>query len=369
MTRPTLKRPAFTVWAAVPIILIAFALRVWRLGSQSFWWDESYSTMVASESLRSIVATLAREDFHPPLHYFILHYWMRIAGQSEFALRFASVAAGTLTIAVAWIAAKRLLSRSAAPIAAAIFALSPFLWYYSQEARMFALVPLFGLLTVYFCARAVENSNRGAWLAYVAATALGLYSLYYAIFMPFVCGLWIVLRGGRRGPAFRGWAIATFAAFVMYAPWAPIFLSRSEVWSSAFQPENGPIKVVTWSWPEFVMGLPNLALYRQDVPLAMLGLATLVAIGALGYVVRMARRRPGLLLAALSFVVPLVTIAAISAVKPVFHPRYAIPVVAGLYLAFAALIDVLFVRGWPTSIPRADSSRRARRVRGSPLHW
>src|SRR6185312_13077335 len=114
--------------------------------------------------------------------------------------------------------------------------------YYSQEARMFALVPLFGTLTLYFCARAVDGSGRVAWVAYAAVAALGLYSLYYAIFMPFVCGLWIVLLGRRHWPALRDWAIATFAAFVIYAPWLPIFLSRSEVWSSAFQPENGPLK-------------------------------------------------------------------------------------------------------------------------------
>src|SRR6185437_4494547 len=197
--------------------------------------------------------------------------------------------------------------------------------------------------------------GRVAWVAYAAVAALGLYSLYYAIFMPFVCGLWIVLLGRRHWPALRDWAIATFAAFVIYAPWLPIFLSRSEVWSSAFQPENGPLKVVTWSWPEFVMGLPNLALYRQNVPLALLGLAALVAIGSLIYAGTRARHQPGMLLAALSFVVPLVAIAAISAIKPVFHPRYAIPVVAGLYLSLAVLIDYLL----HAPQPRARAARAA----------
>ncbi len=357
MTCPTPKRTIATGWAAVLILLLAFGLRVWRLSSQSFWWDESYSAMVASGSLRSIVATLAREDFHPPLHYFILHYWMRVAGQSEFALRYVSVTLGVLTVAAAWITATRLLSPSAAPIATLIFAFSPFLWYYSQEARMFALVPLFGTLTVYFCARAIDESRLRWWIAYVAVTALGFYSLYYALFMPFVCGLWILLLGRRGWRAFRAWVIATVAALAIYVPWVPIFLYRNAVWSSAFQPENGPSKVVAWSWPEFVMGLPNLALYRESLALAFLGMTALVAIGSLIFAGIEARRRPGVLLAALSFVAPLAVIAAISVVKPVFHPRYAIPVAPGLYLSFAALLEYLLYAA-PASAPWTRLWRR-----------
>lgn len=345
MNPSTIQRRFPAIWLVVPILFLAFCLRTWHLDVQSFWWDEAYSTMVASEGLRAIVATLAREDFHPPLHYFILHFWMQISGQSEFALRFVSVAAGVLTVAAAAAAAKRLFGRNAAPIAALIFGFSPFLFYYAQEARMFALVPLFGTLAIYFCARAVEDSRRWPWLAYTGLVTLGLYDFYYAIFLPFVCGLWVLLRVGRRWPACRDWAIATLAAFVLYVPWLPIFLSRSDVWASAFAPENGPVKVITWTWPEFVLGLPDLSLYAQPVPDVLLGLTALAALATLVHAWRTRGRQPSVALAALAFIVPFLTIAAIAAVKPVYHPRYAIAVIIGLYLAFAGLIDYLLEGG------------------------
>ena len=338
----TLKHPTFAVFLAVTVVFVAFFLRVWHLADPSFWWDEAYSTMVASGGLGSIVSTLAREDFHPPLHYVVLHFWMKLAGKSEFSLRFVSVAAGVLTVAASWIAAKRLLMPSAAPIAAIIFTLSPYLWYYSQEARMFALVPLFGVLALYFCARAVEEKARWVWIAYLTTIALGLWDFYYAIFLPFVCGFWIVIQPARRRTAFPPWAISTLIAFVLYAPWIPIWLGRSGVWASAFIPENGPAKVVVWTWPELLLGLPNLALYQYAATALLLGLGAVIAVAALGYAWFIRRQRPGTLLAALAFVVPFLTIAAINAVKPVYHPRYAIPVAAGLYLALAALLDYLF---------------------------
>jgi uncharacterized membrane protein len=422
--------------SALPIVIlaVAFGLRVWNLAGQSFWWDEAYSTIVARGSLASIIATLAREDYHPPLHYVILHYWLRLAGPSEFALRFVSVWAGVATVAVAWVAAKRILGKSAGPYAAAIFALAPFLWYYQREARMFALVPLFALLALYFLVRAADTGARWAWAAYACCVALGLWDLYYAIFLPFAAGLWVVLRGvypsslpplragegaGGRGKSGHNqrpprpviaWAISTALAFVAYLPWVPIFLHRASVWSSTSPPDNTPLKIITWSWPAFVLGLPTLGLYQQPLPAILLGAAAVITVAGMALavgsllpldsllagvagsergrprpsrlgatargvsrlLVRDGRGRPrsepampvprsasgsiaanrrGLLLAVLALVVPWGAMAAIAAVKPIFHPRYAIPAAPGLDLLWAGILAGL----WQAKRSRAQA--------------
>ena len=123
----------------------------------SFWSSKANREW---NSLRSIATTLAREDYHPPLHYVILHFWMKVAGQSEFALRYVSVCAGVLAVAAAWTAAKRIFDRGAAPIAAVIFGFAPYLWDYTREARKFSLVPLFTTLAIYFCTRAAQDGRR-----------------------------------------------------------------------------------------------------------------------------------------------------------------------------------------------------------------
>jgi hypothetical protein len=322
------------------VVLVAFGLRAWHLTTQSFWWDEAYSTMVATSSLSGIVAEIVKEDFHPPFHYFLLHYWIRIAGMSELAIRFVSVWAGVLTVALAWATGRRLFGVTGGLFAAVAFAISPFLWYYNQEARMFAFVPLFGLLALYACDRATTSTSRLPWVVYTVAVALGIYDFYYSVFFPFVCGGWILLaRPTRRNVV--GWLVATIAAFVLYLPWVPIFLFRTSVWASAFTPDNGPVKIVTWSWPEFILGLPSLALYQERLPLALLFAAALFLVVAVALAVRARRKVPGLLLAALAFVGPLAAMAAISAIKPVFHPRYAIPAEPGLLLLWAGVVATL----------------------------
>lgn len=343
-SRPSrLAHPALLL--AIVTILLAYGLRVWHLGLQSFWWDEAYSTMVASRSLGAIVSALAVQDFHPPFHYFALHYWMRAVGETEFALRYLSVLAGVLTVAVAWTTAKRLFGAAAAPISTLVFGLSPYLWYYSQETRPFAFVPLFGMLALYFCARAMDDGRWQTWGAYTIAITLGFYDLYYALFLPFACGLWILARPKLVRTHFPRWLVATAAAFVLYLPWIPIFIERSTVWGSAFRPDNGPVKIVVWSWPEFLFGLPTLALYQQPGPAVLLGVAACITVAGFVVAWRLRHVRPGYLLSVLAFAVPLLTMAAISIIKPVFHPRYAIPAVFGLYLLFVGMMALLLRPG------------------------
>ena len=322
---------------AALVVLASFALRIWRLGVPSFWWDDAYSTLVASRPLSEIVSTLAREDFHPPLHYFLLHYWMRVAGLSEFALRFPSVAAGVLAVAVAGATARRLFGSRATPIAATAFAISPFLWYYSQEARMFSLAVLFATLALYFVSRADSTERWLDWSAYGAFVGLGLWDFYYSVFIPIACGAWIVLTG-RPGASLRRWLIASSAAAVCYLPWVPIFLSRTSVWSNAQFATDNPIKIIRWSWIAFVLGLPNLELYDSPWPADAVVLGAAATAGAIVWASLKSRQRPGPVLAALAFGLPLLSMAAISAVKPVFHPRYAIVALPGVLLLLSGAI-------------------------------
>src|SRR5919109_511127 len=84
-------------WLLVAIA-VAFALRVYLLGAQSLWNDEGTSVALAPLNLDAITNAAAR-DIHPPLYYYLLHFWMPLVGNTEYAIRFLSVIAGVLTVA------------------------------------------------------------------------------------------------------------------------------------------------------------------------------------------------------------------------------------------------------------------------------
>ena len=92
--------PRAAPWLLVGILLTSFALRTYRVGDQSVWWDEGLAAWAARQSL-SEIAEWTSSDVHPPLYFWILHYWRLLAGETEFGLRVLSVAVGVLTVA-AW---------------------------------------------------------------------------------------------------------------------------------------------------------------------------------------------------------------------------------------------------------------------------
>ena len=99
------------------------------------------------------------------------------------AVRLPSIIAGTLVIPALYLLGRELYDRRTGLVAAAFGAASPLLIWYSQEARMYAFVTLFGLLALWTQLRAIRNPSMGNWAAYILATAALLWSHYFGLLL------------------------------------------------------------------------------------------------------------------------------------------------------------------------------------------
>jgi mannosyltransferase len=124
-------------------ILIIMGLSVWLRShalTAKFWIDEGLSVGIAHHGLFDIPGVL-RKDGSPPLYYMLLHVWMGVTGgDGEARTHALSVLFATLTIPAGYLAGRRLFGERAAWTTAALCATLPFLTYYAQETRMYALV-------------------------------------------------------------------------------------------------------------------------------------------------------------------------------------------------------------------------------------
>ncbi|MDH4137019.1 MAG: hypothetical protein OEW09_09950, partial [Anaerolineae bacterium] len=85
------RRQRQTITVLILLVLLAFTLRVYHLGYQSFWYDEGQSYYFAhQDSLGDMLDVISDSD-HPPLYFILLYLWMSVAGLSEFALRFTAL--------------------------------------------------------------------------------------------------------------------------------------------------------------------------------------------------------------------------------------------------------------------------------------
>ncbi len=200
--------------AAGLIVGVALLLRLYRLDWQELWLDEAFSWRMAT--MPTVLYDLLIEN-SPPLYYLLVRGWVAVAGGSEAMLRLPSAVAGTLFVAVVLWAGREFFDTRVALWSGGVAALAPLHIYYSQEARAYAWLVLFLLLTHVLLWRALRESTWPRWALVSASALLVLYTHYLGIIglLPSVGLLW--LWPGRA--QWRRYAVAMLASALGLLPW------------------------------------------------------------------------------------------------------------------------------------------------------
>jgi mannosyltransferase len=186
-------------WLLAGIVLVGAALRFATLGEQSFWFDEATTWQIVAHGLGHVLHQVPQTESTPPLYYVVLWCWSRVFGLSEAGLRSLSAVFGTATIVVMWAIGRRVASERAGLMAALLTAANPFLIWYSQEARAYALLLLMSALSLLALVRALSSPSRGRVLAWGVSAALALAAHYYAAVVIMPEALWLAVALRRRG--------------------------------------------------------------------------------------------------------------------------------------------------------------------------
>ena len=162
------------------LTLIGAILRFYNLGYNSLWLDEASTLTFAVKSIPDIWQATTAGEFNPPLFYWTEHI-MLIFGNSEVVLRFIPALLGVLTIPLIYLVGKEFMDRNTGIIAAAAFAFSPFLVFYSQEARAYSMMLFFVTFSMVFYFRALKNNDIRDWALFGILSALAFWSHFYAM--------------------------------------------------------------------------------------------------------------------------------------------------------------------------------------------
>lgn len=342
--------------------LVAAGLRLFHLGHQSLWIDEVL-TWFSADIGRRLPLEDVLDNVHGPLHSLILHALGAWAGDSEWALRLPSALFGVAMVPVlAWLAA-RWLGRETATPAAWLAAGSPFLVWYSQEARNYTLLMLCACLAGALLLGGGTRTRRG--LGYLAAAGAGLLAnLSFALLAPLHLRWWVA--GPRAGRARRlaSAALLGAALLLLLAPWV---LKALSVWdwqrlhpvrvsaagetplrgSTTFHPAALPFALHAFA-AGYTLG-PSLRELRADAsaaavmrhgPELALAAAVFGTLGVFGLAAVARRRRLADVL--LWVVVPALVVSFFATRNfKVFHPRYlAVAQPAFLLVLAAGLADL-----------------------------
>ena len=241
MTQPVLS----AIWRAwlnarayrlLPLValLLAALLRFHALAAQSLWHDEGNTLRLIQRELPELLSAASR-DIHPPLYYLLLKAWSGLTGESEFALRAFSALSGVLSVACAYALGAALFASGVGMVAAFLTALNTFSIYYSQEARMYALLALIAALAMLCFVKWLDARRPSLLIGMALCNAAGLYTHYaYPLNLAAqgaLFALWFAARCERR--ALGAYLAANALTVALFLPQLPIALGQLSSWSQA----------------------------------------------------------------------------------------------------------------------------------------
>jgi mannosyltransferase len=208
-------------------VLAGAALRAFDLNS-GLWYDE-IKTLIESvrPPLAQIVTHFPGNNDH--LFYSVLaHLSIAVFGDQAWSLRLPSALFGLAAIPMLYLFAREVTGRFESVAAASLMAVSYHHVWFSQNARGYAMLLFWTLLSSYLLLRALRGDRRATYVAFAAVTALGIYTHLTMVFVVAGQGAvaaWhiLVAREGRFDPRALinpalGFALAGLFTLLLYAP-------------------------------------------------------------------------------------------------------------------------------------------------------
>ena len=164
-----------------------------------------------------VIRSVRLSDTSPPLYYVLLHYWTRVFGTGDAALRLLSTVWAMSLFPLLIYLARRVGGQPAVLPACILFAVSPTALVYSTEGRMYAFVWFLTAALMVLTLEVARHGRRGTLLLWIVTGAAGLLTHYFFLFVWFACVAWLAIDRARwRRPAL--WA-AVLVTGVIVIPW------------------------------------------------------------------------------------------------------------------------------------------------------
>jgi hypothetical protein len=287
--------PRRDVGAVAAITVLGVVLRA-VFAAQSLNADElSTRWIVAGRSLAGVISMVHTDaEITPPLYFALAWLATRIAVTAGL-LRAPALIAGAAVMPLAFAIGVRTVGRRAALVATALATLSPFLIFYSAEARAYELLTALVMVSTLAMLIGAERGGARWWALYAVASCAAVYTHYTAVFVLAGQLGWLLWRHpGARRPAL----LANAGAILGFLPWLSGF--RGDLSSGTtdilFALEPFTAHTVQVSVTHWLVGYPPSGPLTglTDLPgtLALAMLTVGVLLGAAGVAADSERRWP-----------------------------------------------------------------------------
>ena len=203
-------------WVLYAVVAIYVAARLWHLGAVCLDGDEIFGVLLSRLGWKALTAAAAVDSVHPPLFYYLLKVWVLVGNESLLWLRLLPALFSVLSILPLIFLGRELRLRPVEIYCAiGLAGLHPLLIYYSQHLRMYSLLLLCALTSMWLFHRTIRT--RG--FSYTALTLANVVLVYSHYFGWLIVGLeCLYVLFWRRERWKRTWLSAA-VVLAAFTPW------------------------------------------------------------------------------------------------------------------------------------------------------
>lgn len=298
---------------------------------QSLRLDESQSIWVALKPIPTLIR-LTAQDVHVPLYFVLLHFWIKFFGSGIYAVRSLSFIFYILTLVVFYRLVRLAAARDVALLSLVLFSLSPFMIWYSLEARMYTLLTFVSTLSHLLFLQFLRSQGRGR-AGLLLSALLGFYTHYFFVFLFASQLLYLLWR--QRG-LLLPFLLQSALAVALFLPWVGyVFSLGAASTTQPLIPTPGSFNLLQL-FAVFLFGFHDPVLEGLLVAFWPLGALMILLV----FTQRMAVEVENLDYFLLSTFLPILLVFVLSIIfKPIFLARYLIFTIPSWFvlLSFALL--------------------------------
>ncbi len=248
------------------LLLLGAGIRLYHLDYKSLSIDETIGTFYAQEPVPRIwIMTI--NDVHPPLFYLFHHFWLRLFGASETAIRSISVLFALLTIVVLYLLSRRLFNHATAVMTVLLLVFSPWHIWISQNGRSNAMLLFLVCSSTLFLLHLLQSRQKRWYVLYGLTTLMALLTHYFAFMIWAAQIAFVFIYAPSHRKLASTWQQINLAVLLGYFIWLPFMISQ-------FMTKTRPMyKLLSWPF------IKNLFSYLN--PHAAVSYAILFYLGAI----------------------------------------------------------------------------------------
>ncbi len=319
------RRSQITIFLLVTIGLL---MKLLQIGVNELAHDEPFTVLQAHRTIAGLFKILPEEN-NPPLHFILMHFWVKLVPLDEGWLRLPSAIFSALIVWPLFRIGERLAGYHTALMASLLFFFSTYHIGFAHEVRAYSLFALLATTSIWQLIRVSEGRSI-LWLSVI--NVLMIYTHFFGWLMigiQFLCVL--LLKEWRKD--LRSMVKVIAIALIAYLPYFYIFILRL----------NTSVGEGTWLYPPSIEEPYNMIWRWSNAPIVAAILIVVIAI----HLIRSRMRDLLTRLATIWTFVPLIGMFLISFMVPIYLDRYLIYASPGFFLLSAiSLHSLLPLQRW-----------------------